>query len=361
MGFTFTNIQLRKNEKFDRKLADSIASSVANGRGWRRVDHPDEADVMTVIAGSEKSRWIAVASDALGGEPDVAIQAAHGLSEYLQTDALVIGCFDSDYLFLNMLNPPAGIDLWASSGSAASAGLSGMRRSNFRAWSRRVKNTDAFRNIMKQPRDFAEDCLRDLEELLDLPVTQSTGSGEDWSGVSECYQYYYAMTEEVGSGEPPMLEWHLPPAYAPGEGQENIISAINRGGSSRGLAIAFMGEDVEKGNIAVYTATVQVHDRRGEWALYPVEIEETVDAKGQKMLYGELPSLLIPEKVCERLPWQKREELEYQRSIALRFVPESLHPYHEGSRLPGLTVHMIPLKNWQGQCGWRGRPIEKEF
>ena len=361
MGFTFTNVQLRKAEKYDKALADSIASSVASSRGWKRVDNPDEADVTTVIASSETSPWIAVVSDAFDGDLDAAIHAAQGLSEYLQTDALVIGCFDSDYLFLNMLNPSDGIDLWASCGSAAVAGLSGMRRSNFRAWSRRVKDIDAFRNIMKQPRDFAEDCLSDLEEILDLPVMQSTGSGEDWSGVSESYQYYYVVAEEVESGDPPVLEWHLPPAYAPSEGQENIISAINRGGASRGLAIAFMGEDVEKSKVAVYTATVQVRDRRGEWALYPLEIQEKEDAIGQKMLYGELPSLPIPEKVSERLPWKKRMEREYQRSIALRYVPESLHPYHEGSRLTGLTVHMIPLKNWQGQCGWRGRPMEKEF
>lgn len=115
-----------------------------------------------------------------------------------------------------------------------------------------------------------------------------------------------------------------------------------------------MGEAVEKGDIAVYTVTLQVHDRCGEWVYYSVEMNETKDAKGQRMLFGELPSLPIPGAVSESLPWKKKMDREFQRCIVLKYVPESLRAHLEGCLLTGLTVHMIPLKNWQGRCGWRG-------
>lgn len=361
MGYTFTNIQLRNKGKFDKALADSIASSVANGRGWRLVDNPDEAEVMTVVACAETSMWVAVGSDAFDGEPDAAIHAAQGLAEYLNTDALAIGCFDSDYLFLNMLNPSEGINLWASSGSAAAAGISGMRRSNYSAWGRRVKNVDAFRAVMKQQRVFAEECLNELEEILDLPALQSIGCGTDWPDAPGTYRYYYAVEEDGEADAPPVLEWRTTPVYAPSEGEKSFITAVNRGGASHGIGIAFTGEEVENGNVAVYTAIIQVHDNRGEWKVYPIEIEETMASNGKKMLYGELPQLPIPRAVSGNLPISKQYEMEWQRSITLQYVPESLRAHLEGGRMTDLTVHMIPLKNWQGQCGWRGDSAGKEF
>ncbi len=361
MGYTFANIQLRSNGKFDKALTDSIALCMANSQGWKLTDDSNKADVMTVIAASEESPWIAVASEAFDGEPDAVIHAAEGLSESLQTDALAIACFDSDYLFLNLLNPSEGINLWASTGSAAAVGLKGMRRGNYRAWNKRVKNVDAFQAVMKKQYVCAEDCLNELEDILDLPALQSVGGVErvDRTGA---YVYFFAADEDIGTDEPPILDLdYSSSGYAPKSDSENELSFVNRGGASRGIAVAFMGEEVERGDVAVYTATIQVQDNQDQLVNYPIEIEETMASDGRKMLYGELPQFLIPRAVNKNLPMVKRFEMERKRRIKLRYIPESMHPYHEGKQMTGLTVHMIPLKNWSGQCGWRGYPLEKEF
>lgn len=361
MGYTFINIQLRNKGRFDKGLVDSIASSIANGRGWRPVDNPDEADLMTVITCEESGSWIGVSSDAFAGEPDAAIHAARRFSENLDTDALAIGCFDSDYLFLNMQNPSEEIDLWASTGSAAAVGLSGMRRSNFSAWRKRVKDVNAFKAVMKQQRVFAEECLNDLEQMLDLPASQSIGCGTDWPDTPGTYRYYYVAEEDGEADAPTALEWHTRPYYAPREGEESFLNAVNRGGASYGIGIAFMGEEVEKGDVAVYEAKIQVRDNRGEWKIYPIELKETVAADGRKMLYGELPHFPIPCAVSGNLPIKKRLDMEWQRSISLRYIPESPRAHLAGERLAGLAVYLIPLKNWQGQCGWRGHFEGNEF
>lgn len=358
MGFSFTNIQIRKNGAFDRALADAIASLIANGRGWRQVDGPDEAALCTVVAGREESPWIAVSSDAFDGDPDAQVNAARALSEALGADALAIGCFDSDYLYLNLVNPSKGVDLWAASGCAAAADMAGLRRSGFRAWRGQVPDTEAFRAVMKRSRVFAEECLSDLEPMLNLPAAQSVGGGGDWPDAPGVYRYYYKLEEKQGAAEPPRLEWHFTSGFAPREGEECMLCAVNRGGASRGLGVAFTGAAVERGEIAVWSAFIQVRNRRGEWENHAVEIEEARSADGMRMLYGQLPSLPIPEGVSCALPDKKRMELEFERGVALKFVPESLSAACAGERLTDLCAYLIPLENWSGQCGWIGRTEE---
>lgn len=361
MGFSFSNIQIRRQNGMNVSVADEIAELIAAGRGWERIDQQEEADVSTAIVFDESCAWISVVSDAFDADPEEQIRLASAISERLHSDALAIGCFDSDYLFLNMVNPEKKVDLWASTGSAAAVGISGMRRSNFKAWKNRVLDEDAFKTIMKRQRAFAEEVLNDLEALLDLPARKSIGGGEEWEDLPGVLRYFYKAQKSEENGEPPVLEWDRMPSYAPREGEESMISAVNRGGASRGLGIAFTGKSVEEGGVAVYSACIQVHDRRGEWEFHPVEIEETMRSDGKKMLYGELPSLPIPEKVSDKLPWKKKMDLEYMRCLVLKYTPESLHAWNEGELLDDLCVHLIPLKNWSGQCGWIGRPMDKDY
>ena len=114
MGYSFTNIQIRNTgEAIDR---DRLVSMLTDGKKLRRVDKAEEANIIIAIIPGRESGWLTVASDLFEEDIEQTVTLAKKLSVLLQRETLVIGCLDSDYLFLNLLDDRSGTDAWASCG-----------------------------------------------------------------------------------------------------------------------------------------------------------------------------------------------------------------------------------------------------
>ena len=358
MGYSFTNLQIRRADCFN---PDEIAGHIA-GEGWERVDDADQADVSTAVYALPGSPWITVRSDAFEDDPDALLVAAKRLSQTLDTDALAVYCFDSDYLFLNLLNTGKKLDLWANGGSAAALGMTGVRRSNFTAWKNHVTSVADFRNVMKKARVFREECLYDLEGVLSLPHEQSLGGiGEIPEGI-EVHWYRYRVSAPKARCEPPSLGFDCPRAFYALDGEECLFTVCNYGGASMGLTV------VVEGVKAVENARIQNHDHEGKWVFTPVPMRGVEREDGARALVATLFSLPLP-AVNRNLPPRKRMWVEFERGVIFRFVPRS---GQEGQLLPAMRVTMIPMveesrpsrpdsharalvQYAQGQCVWQGR------
>ena len=105
------------------------------------AENAAEADAAVAILGTD-SEWISVYSDFFEfGEPKQFQDIARPISERLHTDVLGIACFDSDFMFMNLINPEQKLDAFARIGG----GYGVKRRSNFNAWKNKVTGLDAFK------------------------------------------------------------------------------------------------------------------------------------------------------------------------------------------------------------------------
>ena len=347
MGYTFSNIQLRRPASFSEADAPALAEALMEASGFRRVENPEEADITTVVYCPTDSPWISVYSDMLDGDTDTQLQKAKALSAFLHTDALAIGCFDSDYVYLNLLNPKENTDLWASAGSAAALGIRGARRSNYGAWKNHIVDINAFKTCMKKKRVFAEDCLYDLEPLLELSPRQSLGDAQEEREGSGVFRFYYAAPPSEENAELPALEWWCPPVAPCTPDRDNILSAVSVGGASRGLTVVFSGKYVEKDEIHFSNVRVRYYLRQDKFVEKQVELEKSRDTAGNWGYWGEIPDFRIPEKISDALPPMKRMQRQMEKRISLVFVPSG-----NIRKFLDITVHLIPQKNFKGQCGW---------
>ena len=102
MGSWFSNLHIRKNETVNSEAAADWLRRHLAGRGYLAAAS-EEADGAVALIDGEN--WVTVCSDILSLEdPGILKELAEPLSGDLRTDVLGIACFDSDYLYLNLLN-----------------------------------------------------------------------------------------------------------------------------------------------------------------------------------------------------------------------------------------------------------------
>ena len=167
MGSWFSNLQIRLTEPEHPFAADRIADLLTQTLDLSLTDKND-ADIAITILIPENSQWLTVTSDLIDGNTDSLLHAAKNISEELKTEVLAISCFDSDYLFLNLIDFQNELDAWASCGRYPDG--KAPRKSNFNAWKTHVSDASAFRRIMRAKYILAEECLSAIEPLLSLPV-----------------------------------------------------------------------------------------------------------------------------------------------------------------------------------------------
>ena len=168
MGYSFSNIQIKnKGQAVD---VDRVLEVLTAGKNLRKAKPEEEADILIVIHPGKDDGWTTVVSDLIDQDERELNACARRLSEAFRTEALIIGCFDSDYLFLNLLDTRNDVDIWAACGHYPGKAP---RRSNYKAWKDYVTDVNAFREAMRKDRVFAEECLEEVEPILNLPTAQS--------------------------------------------------------------------------------------------------------------------------------------------------------------------------------------------
>lgn len=360
MGSWFSNIHIRKNGiATERTIEERICKLMAS-KHYLPCKSENDADGSVAIVASEECRWISIYSDALLLEdPSKCAEIMELLSSELHTDVLGISCFDSDCLYLNLINTEDKTDAWIRIGSASEFGIK--RRSGISAWKKKVFDFGAFSECAKKKYILAEDFLTEVEPNLALPAARSAASYEylqDFDLVRMAKFLYFKLPEEMKVKDPVKLVSHkqsLTPCFLD---KPSVVYGTNVGGESRGLSVYFLGPYVEHDELTFSDVCfVKIKNNRKEHI--PIELTKVQLSDGQWAYYYHDPDFRIPPKVDQRLPKRKQERLEYERSIIVGFVPHG-----NPRKILDVTVVLVPDENPEGQTAWNvwhGWGSKKDF
>ena len=345
MGWFFSNCHIYKSPDFDIDVFSSLLTEVLSAQGYQRKNTPEEAD-LSVSVYDAGGKWISICSDGLDFFTDESILTiCNPLSERLSTDILTVSCFDSDCLLLNRINRALDVVAWAKIGSYPGLKV----RSTPAKWKDLVSNLALWKSVLGQEYVFAEDALESIEPVLGLESGQGQFCDEL---ISDKYserviKYYFALPDAVAKTAPPKLSF-INPSLMPCEiGKDQCLFVINTGGKSKGVAVAFSGSYVEQEEIRFRDVHLEYALDKISRKVIPIQLEKEITQDGQWIYYAELPDFSIKEGVKEGLPWKRKNDEEWKRQFGVRFTPEG-----NPRKLLDITVHFIPLKNPEGQCGW---------
>ena len=348
MGAYFSNLQIRKTKELDTDKIKEAVSALMEKSRYKAVSNQEEADV-TVIIFNGDSPWVSVCSDGIEIYDDKTSEALlRPLSAELDTDVMAVSCFDSDYLLLNLINESEKINAWANIGRNSEERFP--RRTVFSPWKVKVSDFEQFKRAIRDKYDCAEDVLGRLESILDLPVAQSSinvSNLDEFENKKPFTCLYFSLPGDKSPKKPTGLKithFSLTPCKI---GENSIITAINTGGSSRGIAIAFTGDYVEHEDITFTDVELEYGFDKTPAKEISVSLCKREIAEGKWAYCAEIPHFLIRDRVNLDLPPKKKADLEFAREIGIRFTPLG-----NPEKLLDICVHLIPLSNPQGQCYW---------
>ena len=345
MGWFFSNLHVRKTAEYDADFFRSTLTEILNAKGYVKKNSPDEADLSLSIYDAG-GKWVSVCSDGLEFYTEESIRdICNPLSESLSADVLTVSCFDSDCLLLNRINRKLDIVAWAKTGSYPELKM----RSTPARWKDIVTDITQWKSVLTQKYDFAEDALDGLEPLLGLTSGQGRFCDElITEQFTEGVQtLYFNLPESASKSEPPKLSFTSPSLMPCEIGKDQCYFVINTGGKTKGVAIAFSGSYVEQEKIRFRDVQLEYDLDRYPRKTIPIQLEKRQMQNGQWIYYAELRDFPIREGVKEGLSWKRKSEEEWKRQFGVRFTPEG-----DPRKLLDITVHFIPLKNPEGQCGW---------
>lgn len=348
MGSWFSNLHIRKKAGADPETVTAWLEKRMEAMHYERAASEEDADGAVAIVADADHTWVSVYSDLLTFEdPTVFADLAAPISEALGTDVLGIACFDSDFLFLNLINKAEKLDAWVGVGSAAGLGIK--RRTGLAAWKKKVADHGRFSEAAKQKYVFAEEFLTEAEICLQLPPERSCASFEylkDLGLREKARIFWYKLPEDRMSKELPVLtQWtnSLDPCWLD---QPHYVEVINTGGESRGLSVYFIGPHVEHDEITFSDLWLYTGMDDKPWKK-SIELTKVQLKDGQWAYYYHDPGFRIPPKIDERLPEGKKARLMMERQMFVRFIPHG-----NPRKLLDIAVVFVPDKNPAGQDGW---------
>lgn len=352
MGFFFSNLHVRKNSSFSLASFSALLSELLNQQGYKSSVNAEEADLSVSVY--DGGKWLSVCSDGLEfGENTL----CDFLSRKLAADVLTVSCYDSDCLLLNCVNTENKLCAWAKVGS-----YPGLRqRTTLARWAGIVEDLPQWKDALNVEYVFAEDAMDELEPMLGLDKWQGRFCPElieeNFSGRTQTF--YYALPESAAKPEPPRLKIDLYELTPHKMGTMRCVSALNIGGKSSGIAIAFSGSYVEREEISFTDVQFEYGFNKSPLKVIPLTLEKRRASDGQWIYYAEIPQFQIPSRAKDGLPPRKEADEKFARSFLLRFTPVG-----DNRKQLDITVHFIPLKNPSGQCSWyvwKGYRSKRDF
>lgn len=348
MGSWFSNIHIKKSTAVSEEAVAKYISELLAAQQYLPAVSELDADGAVAIVTSENCRWVSVYSDILSLEdPDRYHETAGPMSAELHTDVLGISCFDSDYLYLNLINSEDKTDAWIGIGSASGLGIK--RRSGLSAWKKKVFDFSAFSKSAKNKYVMAEEFLTEAEPCLEIPAIRSSASYEylkDFGLEKEAKYYYFKLPEEIKAKDPVKLVPHMYSCMPCFLDKPSVVDGSNIGGESKGLSVYFIGPYVENDEIT-FSDVCFVKCKKSGTETVPFELTKIQLSDGQWAYYYHDPGYRIPPKVDDRLPIIKKFDAESERRIVVRFVPHG-----NPRKILDITVVLVPDKNPEGQTWW---------
>ncbi len=172
MGMWFSNLHIKKNAMTTADAVEQAVCKLMDKKGYCPALSEEDAGVAVAILSSDRSKWFSVHSEALMfEEPDDFAEMAMPMSTELQTDILGISCFDSDYLYLNLIHAELKKDAWVGIGD--SLGYDIERPTELAAWETEVTDFPRFAECVEMEYVCAEEFLWEVQDCLSLPASCS--------------------------------------------------------------------------------------------------------------------------------------------------------------------------------------------
>lgn len=343
MGSWFSNLHIRRNaDVTETAVMDCIVKRM-RAEGYYITESQDEADSVVTFFSKDDSQWISVCSDTFAhDDPESCARIAEPFSAELHTDVLGISCFDSDYLYLNLINSEEQLDAWIGIGSGKEVGIT--RRSNLTAWKKKVKDYPAFSAKAKEQYVCAEEFLAEIESCIGLPMMQSATSLEDVNdrGQDEnVTRLHFKRSDNTENHVLPRLQLWVHSMLC-SDGESSFVEVLNHGGEGRGLSVFFVGPYVEHEEITFRNVMMRKWVR-GDVVTTPIQLQKVRLLDGQWAYYYHDPKYRILPKARDRAPVLKQKE----RSICVDFTPAG-----NPRKMLDITVVFVPDQNPTGQTGW---------
>ena len=292
MGSWFSNIHIRKGETITQDTVEETIVKLLEGKGYYLTSTEDNAGGSAAIISDEHSGWFSVYSELLTfEEPEHFTEMAMPISRQLQTDVLGISCFDSDYLYLNLINAGSKTNAWVGIGSAAAYDIH--RRTNLRAWETKVAFFLNFSAYAKTRYVFAEEFLAKAERCLTLPQTYSAANWDELqeSGLNKRAKLLYFKSVAKSSSQkqnPIKPRLHLEPdgdCFSPCTTEEkSTLYLKNWGGGSKGLSIYFTGPYVKNDELT-FSDTTLWRWKGNDLEAHPFELQKICMPDGKWVYY----------------------------------------------------------------------------
>lgn len=346
MGYSFSNIHIKKQDDIHLQQVHESLRCYLESQSYQLVSCESESDFALYILESD-SGWFSVCCDAIDFSDAQSIRTVcEPISSTLHTDVIASSCFDSDFLFLNLINAEQAVDGWAKFGKDESKCF--LRRNAYKPWNGKVSDMESFKQILKKRYVFAEEAWYDIEPLLEMLPNQGLFSQEALDEFEpHLISVTYFASTDVKKQDPPKLDFSAYDMMPCKIGQDTLISVINLGGSSKGLGIAFSGSYVETEELSFHNVQLEYNFDRYPRKTIPLTLEKVKTADNRWIYYAAIPNFSIPERVKDGLPLKRKMDEEYKRSFGVRFTPEG-----NPRKCLDICVHFIPLANNEGRCYW---------
>lgn len=345
MGSWFSNLHVRKTGELSKDRICSCISSLLTEQGYTLAANMEEADVTVAVVAPNNSRWISICSKAFAhDDPDSCKAIAMPLSSRLHTDILGIACFDSDYLYLNLINADENVDAWVGIGAGKELGIT--RRNNLTAWKKKIANNLNFSVTVKKEYICTEGFLEEIEGSLELPAEQGSISLDylkDTSLQQDALFLYFCKAEESHSKGPNIQICYMRYAVPCFDGKENSVTFLNTGNEFCGLSVYFLGPYVEHEEISF--SDIRLGYLRESFR--ELELQKIQLSGGQWAYYSHIPDILIPSGIRGRMKPEKRYQLEQERMRKISFIPHG-----NPRKMLDITILITPDGDPGNQAKW---------
>lgn len=342
MGSWFANLHIRKNETATAKTVADCLKTMMEQWGYESVDSETDADATVALLESGDCGWISVCSELFAHDDTLSCKKiAEPISTKLHTDVLGIACFDSDYMYLNLLNAEQELDAWVGIGSGKDVGID--RRTGVTAWKKKVTDYPAFSAAAKQKYVCAEEFLMQAAPCLGISPEQSMVTPKDAERMESAQYFYFRMQEDTEPVLLPQLSLYSMDAKLPCLIDRcSELHIFSWGTAAYGLSLYLIGPGVEDGTLTFSDVCFGRHGRA-----FPIMLEKKQLPDGRWAYAYHDPEFPIPEGPPKRLKWEKQRSILWEKHMDLQFVPRG-----DSRKTLDIIVAVVPDQNPQGQFQW---------
>lgn len=334
MGSFFSNVSILKDSVEEAQLKKHIVQYMKK-KGFRLTDTTADNAKSIIFKNNPNSKWFTIYEDESDDE-QISRMAASFAKKFKACATVAVG------------HP---YDIEMNEGEIQDA------HGKKELWQPIARNVDRLLEAFTQDYIFSEEVITTMEEELGIcyeDVNISTSELVESKSYNDCLFFISDDGGEIYITEgDTILNWSI--FDKPKINNRNMVTLINRGGISKGLAIIITGSCFNQDSIEIDEIQVEraknPREPRDNWYIdIIVENQKTMigtSEDGQKCIYALFPDFEFPEGInsrCKTLTGAKLQSIEFNHQIVVRYTPKG----NKDINLTGLYIIAQPRTNTSG-------------